>query len=265
MTLLQHVAAAKGRPALVGLVTAVNNSDSDNRSCSVYADGGEFPAHRAAHTMDVQVGEAVTLIPVGSTYLVAAIHRHTVGSGGPLLGPELLPNPDFEYGTVGDGNERGRPDGWTVFWNWNTGEPNPLDLLDGGALNGTRRAVIKAAPGDWSHDASFYPSQPMPVDAGESYRASVWVKADAVVANNHRIKITAITAPTPEGAAIFTTTGSYTDMGSLTSPGGAYQLLTGTVLIPSGHNYFRFWLTNRADPGSDLQVSLDTASFRQIL
>lgn len=240
----------------VGAVTSVTLAES---SCMVLVSEGEVPAYLTDQTIDrVDVGTIVTLLPVGDTYQVVAT-RGGAGSGGigASYGPELLANPGFEYGDT-------TPNGWS-WWPWVGGDyAATRDTTPAEMVSGSARMLVTLRGGVDGPDVNVWPSQAVRVDPGASYQFSVWVKASAIVASL-TTEIYLMTAPTADGATFFGAGSVGSTAATVTSPGAAYQLLTGNATIPTGHGYARAFLhaTASAAIAAPVSVSWDEASLRQ--
>lgn len=239
----------------IGVVTAVALGDM---RCTVLIGGGEVVADLTDQVLDfVAVGVVVTLLPIGETYEVISTRSGSGGSGGLTLGPELLPNPSFEYGTT-------LPTGWAAFpWvagNWTAAR----DTTPGQAVNGDAHVRVTLTAGDVNPSAQVWNTAAVLLDEGTDYQCSAWAKAvtgDATLT----VTVSVITAPTAAGAAPFGSGATTHTIATVAAPGGAYQLLTGTLTVPAGHGYGRAYLRATADAAiaAPCVVAWDLASLRQ--
>lgn len=231
--------------------------------CRVALGGTIIDAYYGDQIVDwMDVGASVLLIPVGDTYMVVATRGGAGGGGvGASYGPELLANPSFEYGPGGAWNG---PTSWTIEWNFSTGEPLPYvwDTSPGDALEGSASVSAALVAGDWTHAMNVIPAAPVTVDPGSTYRASVWVKAD----DNTQDLTVSLRTYTASKAANVGALGVGVDIvthATVLNPGAAYQLLTGSFTVPSGHKFARVSLRTSAPTGAAVVAHWDSASLRQ--
>ena len=250
------LARKPGRGPRIGRVIDVAMADM---KAMVLLDDGEVEADLTDQVMDyIGVGVSVTLTPIGGTYEVSSTRSGSGGGGGLTLGPELLPNPSFEYG--GDG----LPTSWAT-WPWVAGSyAAARDVTPGEAVSGDAHLRVTLTGGDdapdvwaWNRDAAL-------LDPGTTYQGSVWVKAAAGDASL-TVTLSAVTAPTAAGAAPFGAGATGHTIATVTNPGGAYQLLTGFFTTPAGHGFGRVYLSCDADStiAAPVVVAWDVASLRQ--
>lgn len=243
------------RGARIGVVVSVALAEMQ---CTVLLGGGEVAADLTDQVIDlVSVGAVVTVLPVGDTYEVISTRSGTGGGGGLTLGPELLPNPSFEYGVD-------MPTGWGA-WPWVTGDWSAgRDTTPGEAVSGDAhfRATLTGGADDpavrlWNSDAVM-------IDEATNYQLSAWVKAPAGDASLV-VDLILITAPLAPDASPFGTGSTPATAATVAAPGGAYQLLTGSVTVPAGHAYGRAYLSAYADASiaAPVVVAWDLASLRQ--
>ena len=249
------LAAKPARPPRVGVVSSVAVGDM---RCTVLVGGGEVVADLTDQVIDfIGVGVVVTLLPVGETYEVISTRSGSSGGGGPTLGPELLPNPSFEYGDD-------FPTSWSA-WPWVAGNWDATrDTSPGEAVNGDAHARVTLAAGDDDPAAQVWNTAAVLLDEGTAYQCSVWVKAVAGDASLG-VSLSVITAPTAVGAQPFGTDSTTHAVATVTAPGGAYQLLTGTVTTPAGHGFAQVHLGATADAAiaAPVVVAWDLPSLRQ--
>ena len=249
------LAARPPRPPRIAVVTAVALADMQ---CTVLIGGGEVVADLTDQVIDfIGVGVVVTLLPVGDTYEVISTRSGSSGGGGLTLGPELLPNPSFEYGDD-------FPTSWGA-WPWVSGNWDAArDTSPGEAVNGDAHARVTLTAGDDAPIAQVWNLGAVMVDEGTSYQCSAWIKA---VAGDASLEVTlyAMTAPNAEDAGPFGMDSTMHTVATVTAPGGAYQLLTGTVAVPAGHGFARVYLRATADAAiaAPVVVAWDLPSFRQ--
>lgn len=242
-----------GRPR-VGTVVSI---DAD--LCTVLVSEGEVPAYLTDQVLnDAVIGAVVTLLPVGDTYEVIATRTGTAGSGGLILGPELIPNSGFEYGTD-------VPTNW-AWWPWASGSyAASRDTTPGSMVSGAARALVTLKPDPVDDpNVNVWTTPAIRVDPGIAYQGAVWVKASAITPTLV-VDLNLISAPTADAAGPFGAGAITTTAATIASPGGAYQLLTGPVTIPAGHHYARVFLHAIADNAiaAPVDVSWDEASLRQ--
>lgn len=243
------IASARPRAPRVGQVVSVTLADS---VCTVLINEGEVPAFLTDQVWSyVEVGAVVTILPVGDTYQVIGTQGSSAGAGGLLLGPELLPNGGFEYGPAG-----GWPDHWDGFTS--TG-PVVIarDTTPGESVSGDARLLMTMSPTTGPVDARAV-VQSVSVDAGSTYQNSVWLKASSMT-SNLQVKLIAASWK----ASDFSGTLTIVTIATVSLPGAAYQLVTGPITIPAGHDRANVLLEATADAGANLTVSWDEASLRQ--
>lgn len=255
----KRVAAAgrANRPPRIGVVTSVSLADS---SCMVLISEGEYPAYLTDQVWNsVAVGAVVTLLPVGDTYEVISTRTGTTGGGGLILGPELIPNGGFEFGSGASAT------GWSRY-PWALGEyETARDLTVGEMVSGVARMLVTLKPdATVDPDVNVWTSQAIRVDPGVAYQGSVWIKATAIEASL-TATLRVITAPTASGAQYFGAGATSVDLAVVSAPGAAYQLLTGSVTVPTGHQYARVFTRSLADNAiaAPIAVSWDVVSLRQ--
>jgi hypothetical protein len=252
VTLLAQLAAMRTPRRSVGRVTALAD-DVDERSCTVDVGGGSITAYWVQHTADVALGDVVTVVPVGDTFEVAAIHTAAGGSSGPLLGQNLLVNASMELGVVGE-----HPDGWTAQWDTAAQPLDPLALVDDVAARGSRSARVTALAGA-PHDVTVATEHPVEVDEQVTYRLGAWVRASGSTAG-HTVSLEAYTGPVedhPDAAHLIAV--------SVTTLPDVFQFLFGTVTVPAGHRWARIVLRSVEPVGADLQVWWDELSLRELI
>jgi hypothetical protein len=225
----------------------------------VLVNEGEVPAYLTDNVWNtVAVGAVVTLLPVGDTYEVISTRSGTTGGGGLILGPELLPNPSFEYGTGTDAL------GWGAYpWvggDWDVAR----DTTVGESVSGEARLVTTLSPGTDVPLARTYNLAAVRLDAGIDYQCSTWMKAPA----SHTSLVAELwvyTAPLESDASPFGTGSTLHTIAAVMNPGAAYQLMTGSFTVPAGHKYARVYLSAVADATipAPVSVSWDVASLRQ--
>lgn len=250
----QLAAKGSGR-ARVGTVTSVTLADS---VCTVLVNEGEVPAYLTDHVWNsVAVGAVVTLLPVGDTYEVISTRTGTTGGGGLILGPELLPNPSFEFGDTD-------ALGWGAY-PWVVGDWKvERDTTVGESVSGEARLLTTLGPGTDAPLARAWNGSAVRLDAGVAYQCSAWMKAPT----SHASLLTelwAITAPLEINAGPFGVGLTQHTIATVTNPGGAYQLLTGSFTVPAGHHYARVYMSASADATipAPVSVSWDVVSLRQ--
>lgn len=257
---LDRVLHTRPRQPSVGVVISVG-SDS---SAMVLVGGAEVPAFITDQVFDrfytigggiTGIGAVVTVLPVGDTYEIIATRTGTTGGGGLILGPELLPNNGFEYGSVG-----AEPDHWSSFWT-NGPAVTTWDTTAGQALSGTGRALVTLTPTTDPVDTRVG-SEPVVVDPGTIYLAAAWVKATSS-GSSLVTKLDLYTAPNAIDTQPFGTGLVVQTAVTVSAPGAAYQYASGPVTVPAGHNYARLYLVTTAVAGANLAVSWDEASLRQ--
>lgn len=215
--------------------------------------GGEVPAFVTDQTGAVVVGNLVTITPLGETYELTSI-RSGGTPAGLVLGPNLLPNPGFEYGPAG-----APPDHWTQY----VTRPAALtwDNTAGQALAGSARALVTMTP-DVAPVDHTTASRPVMVDDGIDYQGSVWLKA-AGSATTWACVLKVLTAPTAATCEPSDPSATTHTLATVTSPGAAYQLALGPVTVPAGHGYARLLLQTTAATGAAMTVSWDEAALQQ--
>ena len=252
MSLIDVVLANRTRDARIGVVSAL---DLPNMTATVVLGGSEVMAYLTDHVLNtIAVGSQVTLRSIGETYEVTATHTGVTGSGGVILGAELLPNGGFEYGGA-------MADHWSV-WPWVVGDYTyARDTTPGESVSGSARMLVGLNPGTDAPQVNVW-SEAVRVDPGAQYQAAVWVKASALSASLVT-DVYVIAGDSPDNTQPLSSGTSLTGA-SVTSPGSAYQLLPGTITIPAGLTYARVFL--RAQQGATeaaVAVSWDEASLRQ--
>lgn len=177
----------------------------------------------------------------------------SIGASAAPYGPELLPNPGFEIGIVGD-----QPSSWNDFW----GEQVELD--DTVHLSGSSSARLETATLSGADQVRCSTTDAIEVDAGVTYRVGAWFMANSL---NALLKnqVLIITAPEPENASPFGVGSSSFEVAfsALTLD---WKEVAGTRTIPAGHSYARVFLSavSTATPGSTL-VWVDEATMRKQL
>ena len=245
------LAKSGGARPRVGIVTSV-----DAPVAMVSIMGGEVPAYITDHVLEtVAVGVVVTILPVGDTYEVVSTRTGSAGGGSEVLGPELLPNPDFSFGIPGT-----VPTNWDTFWTF--GPANTIwDDTPGETLSSPGRALVTLVA-DTAAVTTNLMSTDFAVDEGVTYRTRAWVKASTILPTV-TATLYAMTAPAtgdamPFGAGAAPTTGA-----PVSGPGSAWQTLTEVFTVPTGHTHARLYLKVDGGIGDTLDVSWDSASFRQ--
>jgi hypothetical protein len=254
MGFVDDVAKVRRQPggARIGTVVTLSLADS---VCTVLVGNGEIPAYLNDQTYNlVAVGTVVTVLPLGGTYEVISTHGGTGGSVGTVYGPELLANNGFEYGTD-------TPDHWS-WWPWVGGNYTAArDTTAGEAVSGSARMLVTLSPGTDAPSVNVW-SEAVRVDAGATYQLAVWAKA-SVSEPSLVVDTYLVVGDTPENTQLFTS-GTGLTGATVSAPGGAYQLLTGSILVPSGVSYGRVFL--RATAGATtapVSISWDEASLKQ--
>ena len=109
---------------------------------------------------------------------------------------------------------------------------------------------------------NLIPQNPVSVDEGLTYTASVWLKASN---NTSGLTMTlrTYTADTAANCWAFGSGVSITDLATVTDPGAAYQFATGTVAVPAGHHFARAVLRTTAPNGAVVTAYWDEPSLRQ--
>jgi hypothetical protein len=223
----------------------------------VLVNEGEVPAYLTDNVWNtVAVGAVVTLLPVGDTYEVLSTRTGTTGGGGLILGPELLPNGGFEYGDTD-------ALGW-VAYPWVSGDWNvKRDTTVGESVAGDARLLTTLTAGTDAPGARAWNSAAVRVDPGVAYQCSVWMKAptsDASLVTELLVYTDPGSDPQPFGVA-----STLHVVATVTNPGAAYQLMTGSVTVPAGHHYARVFPSAAAAATipAPVLVSWDVASLRQ--
>lgn len=249
------------RRRVPGMAQVVSVAPADG-SCTVLLADGEVDARLADHmllagpTAAVVPGDVVALLPIGDTYLVIASVGSSAGAGGtaPSLGSNLLPNPSFEFGDA-------LPDGWGGY-PWLTGSTDSVrDVTPGESVAGSARS-LHHHPGGADTVATTWTTAALMVDAGKTYRVSVWLKASEVAPTLSCASFV-YTAATAAGAEPFAAGVTLAITGTITAPGSAYQLMSGDVTVPAGHGFARVHLRSESDHPTPLTVSWDEAAFQQ--
>jgi hypothetical protein len=246
-----------------GLVQGVISS-TDGVTAQVDLGGSTIPATLLVHTASLGVGARVLVDRMrnqagGSMLVVVGAFTSGTG-GGTTYGPELLPNPSFEFGTLG-----AMPTSWNQFWS------NPQPAAQSFAAwsntpgvphsgNGVCQVGITDAGDVVSHNVGL--SDAIRVDPAAALRVGAWAKASAT-GLGVTVKAFVMTAPTADGAQPFGTGGIAADIAAVTDPGSAWQELAGPFIVPAGHNYLRLYLNTATPSGVAVNVWWDDASVKQ--
>lgn len=223
--------------------------------------GGEVPAYLSDQATDsaIDIGSVVTVLPMVGGFEIVSARTGPSGSGGIILGPELIANNGFESGALG-----ALPDGWTALWDYTTGEPQPLSTSDDTPLAGSQVALVTVAPGAWTPNTTIFRA-PSRIDPATVYRMSAYVSGRIASGTGVAVSLELVTAATEVACQYFNPDATVQMVASLSTPGEAWPLLSGDVTVPTGHTWFRPAFRVVADLGADLTVRWDSTSLRQRL
>lgn len=249
-------------PTAMGRVISV---DANAAVATVELAGAEVPASLPDHLwygteggLTVGPGAPVTLLRVLGGYQVVSSFTGSDGAGAPTLGPEILANGGFESGTPG-----GMPDGWSVAWNFQTGEPNPVSVSTEEPLEGSQCVQIRITP-EFVGNTAVPRTIASRIDPGLTYNFSGFVSA-YTVAGAPTAQLIVSTGESDGEAAFFFNGGLDQVVATLVNPGEAWPLMSGDFTVPAGHTYFRAVVKAYADAGADAVVRFDGLSLRQRL
>ncbi len=220
--------------------------------------GSTMSAALLTHTASVGPGAQV-IVSWRLPQMPVVDAAFTIGAGSVEYGPELVPNPSFEFGAPGL-----LPTGWSRFW----ATPPTAQALgewdDTGGVPHSGSAACKVAVVDLgaavNHNVSTYNAYR--VDEGITYRPGAWVKASVTGAT---VTVNIFTAPTAAGAEPFGAGVTLTPIGTVTNPGGAWQEIAAPFTVPAGHQWARLFLNTVTASGVVTTVWWDDATTKQIL
>lgn len=252
MLLLDDIAALAKDPALLrGAVATVITTGSLGVDLDI--GGTTVPDVPCAATYSSRnAGDVVFVVKIGTGWLVLA--KFGAPSTG---GPNLLPNPNMESGTLGS-----LPDQWTTFWKSGAAGNG---VLQTSVVHGGSRAVSITVTASGSASAwSLQPTSPVPVASGTQYRVGYWVKSSRALASGETWGASMLSAPTPEGADYFGT-GLSTDLLITTKPTTTWAYHEALWTPGTGEDFTR--LTLRLDAtstASALTVYVDDLTLRTV-
>lgn len=243
-----------GRTPRIGTLSSI---DSAAATAVVVLDEASIDASYTMATATLSAGTKVLLLPVGSMWLMVAGIAGT-GAAGVALGPNLLANPSMEYGSPGAPPSQ---------WSWGSNQACSAVWSTTSPHTGSACAEISLSPNAGYGPAAAYGSlfmnttDPVQVDAGVTYKASVWVAGGTGVAKASLMTITGSTPPATEAFS----TGTTKTLATVTNPGAAWQLLEGQVLVPAGHSLMRVYAYVEAATGVTASARVDDAALQQKL
>ena len=232
----------------IGVITAV----SDAEGLDVAYQGGGL-------VTGLEALESYTSPAVGDVVEVASLNgrmwvRGALGRSGTNLGPNLLPNPGFEFGVVGE-----PPSLWNAFWG--AGGGGSLWLNDESKAHSSGAAVeMEISTLLTGEIRRIQNVDAVVVDPGVTYRMGCWFRGTTADANTV-VGLNVVTGATPEEAQFFGG-GTSADIASLPVP-ATWTEVSGTRLIPAGHYYLRAHPTVTANAGHTVtRVYVDDVSLR---
>ena len=226
--LLERIAADTSRSdamrGAVGLVVGVSPGRVD-----VSLSGATVPQIPVADAYgSPAIGDVVFVAKIGDAWLALT----TIGKGA-TGGPNLVANPGFENGVLGD-----LPSQWSAFWY--TGATRAGVFSDATSPHyGERVARIPLLP---DRTQSAAQSQAFPITPGVQYRLGFWVRTSRAALSGEQVRCDVHQAPTADGAAPFGT-GDVPVGLSTTTPTTGWKYVESLHTPPAGVAFGRLNLT----------------------
>lgn len=235
----------------VGTVVAV----SDAEGLDVAVAGGVVTGVQYLQSYSAPgVGDRVALLYAPGQYFALG----KFGTTGVNLGPNLLTNPGFELGLVGQS-----PSGWSAGWSpGGTGVEWWDEESDAHSSGASARADAGSlTTGEVRRLQHLNATQ---VTSGATYRLSGWFRATEDDPNT-LIQLNVVTAPSADEADYFTATGLSFDVVTVASS-PVWTEIAGLRTIPADHNYIRVAPSVVANAGHAADyVFMDDVSLRKQL
>lgn len=226
-----------------GVVTAVSTAEG----LDVLIGGGLVTGLQflASYTAP-GVGDVVAVLPMPGRMLVLGKY----GTSGGNLGPNLLPNPGFEFGG-------------SLPSSWITAFPKVIRVEDEATSHASSASVQFEFAGDPVATArNIAMGDAIAVGPGVTYRIGAWFWSP-VADPNVSVRIRIATGPTPDDAVAFDPEGSYVVVASDTAR-STWTEVAGVRTIPVDHFYARIFLAFSVDATpSTTAVHVDDVSMRE--
>ena len=238
-----------------GIRTGVVQAVSDADGLDVLIGGGLVTGLQFLDSYSAPgIGDVVAVLPMPGRMFVLGKY----GTSGGNLGPNLLPNPGFEFGSVGN-----PPSGWNSFWSTTVNDTR-VDWVDDEALAHSSGASVQFTPGVLSDTQvqQLLPTDAIPVVPGIVYRAGVWWRGTSTDPNTSVI-LRIYTAPEAVDAAPGGVGAAVLDVATSSVTSG-WAEMTGLRTVPADHYYMRVFLRVVANAGhTTTYVYADDVSLRE--